>query len=122
MGYRTFVPAETAEPQDDLQSDAAAGVIENEFLKVTLDSERDAIRSVVDKRTGRELVDLDSGYALGQYLYERFDANQVAAYVRAYVKNRLGLGPWPSWANPRCRLPARFLTGPHRLATTSPCT
>lgn len=87
MGYRTFVPAEAAEPASDLRNDPAAGVIENRFLKITLDPKRSGIRSIADKRTGRELVDLDSGYALGQYLYERFDANQVADYVRAYVKN-----------------------------------
>ncbi|MGE5293469.1 MAG: glycosyl hydrolase-related protein, partial [Solirubrobacterales bacterium] len=87
MGYRTFVPADATKSQNDLRGDAATGVIENEFLKVTLDPKRDGIRSVIDKRTGRELVDLDSGYAFGQYLYERFDANQVASYVRAYVKN-----------------------------------
>ena len=87
MGYRTFVPTETTETRNDLRSDPQAGVIENEFLKVTLDRDRGGIRSVVDKRTGREMVDPDSSYTLGQYLYERFDANQVAAYVRAYVKN-----------------------------------
>lgn len=87
MGYCTFVPAETAETRNDLRCDSQAAVIENEFLKVTLDPNRGGIRSVVDKRTGHETVDPDSSYALGQYLYERFDANQVAAYVRAYVKN-----------------------------------
>ncbi len=88
MGYRTFVPAEATKPKDELRSDARAGVIENESLKVTLDPARGGIRSIVDKHTGRELVDQNSSYTLGQYLYERFDANQVAAYVKAYVKNR----------------------------------
>lgn len=88
MGYRAFVPAETARSRDDLQSDTRAGVIENEYLRITLDPARGGIRSVVDKRTGRELVDPHSEYALGQYLYERFDADQVAAYVKAYVKSR----------------------------------
>lgn len=87
MGYRTFIPADAAGPQNDLRNDPVAGVIENRFLKISLDPKRNGIRSIVDKRTGRELVDVDSDYALGQYLYERFDANQVAAYVRAYVKN-----------------------------------
>jgi hypothetical protein len=72
---------------DQLRSDAQAGVIENESLKVTLDPKRGGIRSVLDKRTGRELVDQSSTYILGQYLYERFDADQVAAYTGAYVKN-----------------------------------
>jgi hypothetical protein len=85
-----------------LRSDAQAGVIENASLKVTLEPARSGIRSIVDKRTGRELVDRTSSYTLGQYLYERFDANQVAAYVNAYVKTRtdwavaeLGKPPMP---------------------------
>jgi hypothetical protein len=64
------------------------GVIENECFTVTLDPARGGISSIVDKRSRRELVDQNSGYTLGQYLYERFDANQVAAYTKAYVKNR----------------------------------
>ncbi len=87
LGYRTFVPA-AAEPKDDLRADMKAQIIENETLRVTLDPARGGIRSVVEKRTGRELVDQNSSYTLGQYLYERFDANQVAAYTKAYVKNR----------------------------------
>lgn len=88
LGYRTFTPAEVVKATDEMQSDAQAGIIENEFLKVTLDPKRGGIRSVLDKRTERELVDRSSSYLLGQYLYERFDADQVAAYTKAYVKNR----------------------------------
>ncbi len=88
MGYRTFVPAGAAESGDDLRSDARARIIENEYLRIMLDPARGGICSAVDKRTERELVDQGSDYALGQYLYERFDADQVAAYVRAYVKSR----------------------------------
>jgi hypothetical protein len=88
LGYRMFVPAEAARPKDDLRSDMKTGVIENECFTVTLDPARGGVSSIVDKRSRRELVDQNSGYTLGQYLYERFDANQVAAYTRAYVKNR----------------------------------
>ncbi len=102
MGYRTFIPAEGIEPKEQLRSDTRAKIVENEFLKVTLDPARGGIRSIVDKRTGRELVDQRSDYTLGQYLYERFDANQIAAYVKAYVKSRadwalveLGKPPMP---------------------------
>jgi alpha-mannosidase len=88
MGYRTFIPATPAEPAEALRGDAGAETLENEFLRVVLDPARGGIRSVVDKRSRRELVDRGSRYALGQYLYERFDANQVSAYVDAYVKVR----------------------------------
>jgi hypothetical protein len=37
------------------------------------------------------LVDPASEYGLGQYVYERFDADEAAAYVKAYCRN---LAPW----------------------------
>jgi len=37
---------------------------------------------------GRNYVDGSSRFGLGQILYERFDSNNVAAYVRSYVKIR----------------------------------
>ena len=52
---------------------------------MTLDAARCGIRSIVCKRTGRELVNTQSHYALGQYLYERFDADQAARFTSAYV-------------------------------------
>jgi hypothetical protein len=115
MGYRTFVPADAAESKSDLRNDPAAGVIENRFLKITLDPKRSGIRSIADKRTGRELVDLNSGYALGQYLYERFDANQVASYVRAYVKND------SDWAQAELGKPAMPPASEVPYRAASPC-
>ena len=35
---------------------------------------------MICKKTGRELVNTESPYALGQYLYERFDADQAASF------------------------------------------
>jgi hypothetical protein len=54
---------------------------ENRWFKIALD-ERGAIRSLMDKRTGRELV--EPGF--GRYLYERFDADQTTGFVNAYGK------------------------------------
>jgi alpha-mannosidase len=45
------------------------------------------VRSIVVKSTGRELVNPQSPYALGQYLYERFDADRVAEFTHAYVRS-----------------------------------
>jgi hypothetical protein len=44
------------------------------------------VRSLIDKRSGRELVDADAPQGFGQYLYERFDRDQVQAFVKSYVK------------------------------------
>jgi alpha-mannosidase len=84
MGYRTYVPADV---QQGAQAISANGnVLENEFLRVELDPARAGVRSIKDKRSGRELVDASSPYAFGEYLYQRFDSNDVAAFVKAYAK------------------------------------
>ena len=81
LGYRTFVrrPAAVAAGRGSPPTPTSRR-IENEFFRVTLDPARCGIRSIVDKKTGRELVNTQSPYALGQYLYERFDADQAAAF------------------------------------------
>jgi hypothetical protein len=55
-------------------------VIENSFLKLTIDRGLGGIVSILDKTNGRELVNQDAPYAFGQYLYERFDREQTQAY------------------------------------------
>lgn len=85
MGYRTYVPVAGPKPGPPAKADP--GAIENEYFRVVPDAARGGIRSLVDKRTGRELAAPDAPYALGQYLYERFDAGRVAAYTKAYLKN-----------------------------------
>ena len=84
MGYRTFrvVPAVIDGPWETFN----APYLENEFLKVILDPERGVVKSIVDKSSGREMVDTNSLFGFGQYLYERFDSNNVAGYVKSYVK------------------------------------
>ena len=85
MGYRTYLPV--AGPKPALPAKADPGAIENEYFRITLDAARGGIRSLVDKRTGRELAAPQAPYALGQYLYERFDAGRVAAFTKAYLKD-----------------------------------
>ena len=50
--------------------------LENTFYKLTVDSERGAIKSWVDKETGAELVDPKSAWGLGQCLYETMPVNR----------------------------------------------
>jgi hypothetical protein len=85
LGYKTFVAA-AGPARGAVAADARAGVLENELLRVTLDPVRCGIASILDKKTGRELVNRRSPYALGQYLYERFDSEQGHEFARAYVK------------------------------------
>jgi hypothetical protein len=85
LGYRTFVPAQGA-TRATVSADANSQCLENELLRVTLDPARCGIKSIVDKKTGRELVNAQSPYALGQYLYERFDADQGLRHARDYLR------------------------------------
>ena len=64
----------------------ANGILENRFFVATVSPEQGTLRSLIDKRSGRELVDPAAPHGLGQYLYERFSADEVSAYVKAYVK------------------------------------
>ena len=52
-------------------------VMETPHFRVTFDLARGGILSLKEKATGRELVDPDSPYALGQFLHERFSTNEV---------------------------------------------
>lgn len=44
-------------------------VLENSFYRITLDAASGSIRSIWDKQLNRELVDADSPYRFGSYLY-----------------------------------------------------
>jgi hypothetical protein len=85
-GYAAYALVKGTPGPTLLRTDEAAGAIESPFFRVVLDPARGSVRSLVDTRTGRELVDVSSEHGFGRYLYERFDADQVAAYVKAYVK------------------------------------
>jgi len=87
LGYKTFTVCDRPEPKRTALA-AQPNSIENEFFRVTLDPARCGIRSVISKKTGRELVNTDSRFALGQYFYERFDGDQATNFTRAYVLNR----------------------------------
>ncbi len=89
MGYRTYVAGPLPGPLDGKGTPSAT--LENSCLRLRLDPARGVVASLVDKRSGRELVDPASEYGLGQYVYERFDADEAAAYVRTYCRN---LAPW----------------------------
>lgn len=78
LGYRTFTPAQRT----------VATSLENEHLRITPTRNRGGIGSMVDKQTGRELVDPTAEFAFGQYLYERFSNVEVKRFFDAYVKSR----------------------------------
>lgn len=86
LGYRTYRLGTGIIDTTDRHVDRHSLTIENQFFKAALDPSRGTVRSLVDKRAGRELVDASAPQGFGQYLYERFDANQTKAFVTAYGK------------------------------------
>ena len=94
LGYRTYTwrgwhddnSPEWVSSQARPGVSAGAQVLESPFFKAVLDPVHGTVRSLVDKRNGREMVDATAPQGFGQYLYERFDQDQVRAYVKAYVK------------------------------------
>ena len=94
MGYRTYVPVDPIADthSGSLHIDEMKGVIENRFLRCVIEPEKGSIVSLVDKRTGTEMVNAGNEFGFGQYLYERFSKANVEAYTKAYVK-----GGW-DWA------------------------
>ena len=90
LGYRTYVPVSVQiTPPAALVADQAAGVIESPYFRAKLDPAQGRIVSLIDKRTGRELVDNSAPEGFGQYLYERFGKAEVRSYLKAFVM--------PSW-------------------------
>lgn len=85
LGYRTFVPTSQSPPETSSACDATTHTLTSPHFRVELDPASGALRSLVDA-SGREWVDQATQPRFGQFLYERFDRDQVAAYVKAYVK------------------------------------
>lgn len=79
MGYKTipYKPAASRAMKTGNQ-------IETPYFLATFDLEKGGIRSLIDKSTGKEMVDPNSGYALGQFLHERFSSHEV--YDRFFNK------------------------------------
>ena len=81
-GYKTY-PADAPAPTDEI---VTGNTLETRFYRVTFDTKRGGISSLIEKKTGRELIDKVSPYALGQFLHERFDAQRMHDYLMAYSR------------------------------------
>jgi len=81
-GYQTYRPGRAERATSAL--DIAPTALKTPFFNVTFDLKRGGIASLVDRKTGRELLDQTSPYALGQFLHERFDNEHMLAFHNAY--------------------------------------
>lgn len=62
------------------------------YFKVVFDLKRGGIVSLIERSTGRELVDQTSKYVMGQFLHERFSAKEVNEWFNAYSRIKDGWG------------------------------
>ncbi len=81
MGYRTYVAINDKVEGPELNADKASGTIESPFFKATLDAGHGRIVSLIDKKTGKELVDANAPQGFGQYFYERFGYQQISDWI-----------------------------------------
>ncbi|TDW95912.1 hypothetical protein [Dinghuibacter silviterrae] len=88
MGYACYtLQAENATPaHDNMRIDTATASIENNYVVVRFDTAHGCIRSILDKKTGSDMVDTTQGYGFGQYLYERYSKKDADDYCLAYSK------------------------------------
>jgi hypothetical protein len=59
-------------------NEAGDPVLENRFYRVTVDTKKGGLSSLVDKETGRELVDKACAWPLNTYIYERPEGGRKA--------------------------------------------
>ncbi len=81
MGYRTYVASTEKVVAPELMANQELGVIESPFFKATIDAKRGRITSLIDKRSGKELVDANAPQGFGQYFYERFGYKQISDWI-----------------------------------------
>ena len=93
-GYKVI--RNTASASNFTASNVNTATLSTKFYTVTFDTKKGGIVSLIEKATGKELVDQHSNYALGQFLHERFSYAQTKDYHdRNYTMNNplAGLKP-----------------------------
>ncbi len=87
MGYKTYLPVNIDQKEEsELIVNKSENIVENEFFRIQLDASKGRIKSIIDKKTNREIVDQSSEYGFGNYMYERFSKKQTDAYAYSYIK------------------------------------
>ncbi|MCP4313663.1 MAG: hypothetical protein GY790_20610 [Bacteroidetes bacterium] len=110
----------------------AGNTFENDHFSIVLDPGRGAIASLIDKRSGRELIDSAGEHGFGQYLHEKFSADEVAEYCKAYIRGEKTEEGWDeySWAYaqigkpnlpPASEVPYRAMTPANSIVSKSKC-
>lgn len=90
FGFKLLRLQSSAEPRSPPPAAPPGPVLENAFYKLTVDPAKGGIVSWVDKASGRELVDPQAPWTLGQCVYETMPANREMkpeVFRRTSVRN-----------------------------------
>lgn len=87
IGYRCYRTGIEVRGIAKVGAELKGNVFENEFYRITFGEKTGAIKSILDKQTGKELVDASSPYELNQVLYA-----SCSPQSRVYDWNT----PWPA--------------------------
>jgi hypothetical protein len=69
VGYRSYRQLASAGSFDNAVQFSGDDQMENEFYRVSLDGRTGALKSIFDKETGRDLVDPQCDYGMGEMVY-----------------------------------------------------
>ena len=119
-GYKTFPLKDIEITEDEI---AISNAIENEYFKVTFDPERGVIKSLIDKKSGKDWVSSETKVGLGRYMNERFTYEQCLDYTLSYQNKRalgcFGLPEDEDWPHPGINKPGMVSDSitPYRAAS-----
>lgn len=91
LGYKVYELRETGK-SPELAAMEQGTILESPYYRVTLDPQTGALRSIYDKQLQHELVDQQSAYRFGQYLYVTGGdetPNAIIQYSHVYPRPRL---------------------------------
>jgi hypothetical protein len=95
VGYRRYDVISADEPSTPRVEPAAGDwVLETRFYRVTVDPREGFIASIVDRETGRELVDADAPFGFNEYVYDRYTSapgfNHLSGRIEDVDQSLLG--------------------------------
>ena len=90
LGFKILRIETSDQPRAKETPGADSLTLENQFYKLTLDADKGAIKSLVDKETGKELADPGAAWGLGQCIYETMPGRRdfkPSSFKRTSVRN-----------------------------------
>ena len=91
FGYKKYIIEANTPARVSTQQPDQKNIIENQWYRIVLDHERGAITSITDTELNLELVDPDSEWKFGEFIYEMLDnrSEMEAFYLENYTREPL---------------------------------